>query len=143
MLFLRSLRIENQEWRMGILSILNVLFSILVLTACNGEPRAGSEPKAQGPQPTASFGTDHFGDTIRRPARVDRIVSLTPATTEILFALGAGNRMVGRGEYDKWPDAALRCNSPGLARRRSGDRRETLSRVPSVAGHPPPRLSVS
>src|SRR5688572_16984918 len=59
---------------------------------------------------------DDFGDTIRVDRRPERIVSLTPATTEILFALGAGDRLVGRGEYDKWPDAALAVPNlgPGL-----------------------------
>ncbi|HYC53065.1 MAG TPA: helical backbone metal receptor, partial [Gemmatimonadaceae bacterium] len=71
------------------------------------------EPSAERREPLA---VDHFGDTVRPPARVERIVSLTPATTEILFALGAGNRMVGRGEYDKWPSAALMIPDlgPGL-----------------------------
>ena len=35
-----------------------------------------------------------------------RIVSLLPSTTEILFAIGAGNRLVGRTTYDLWPAAA-------------------------------------
>jgi ABC-type Fe3+-hydroxamate transport system substrate-binding protein len=35
-----------------------------------------------------------------------RIVSLNPATTEILFTLGAGTRLVGRTKYDSWPDSA-------------------------------------
>jgi len=32
-----------------------------------------------------------------------RIVSLIPATTEMLFAMGAGNRLVGAGNYDRFP----------------------------------------
>src|SRR5687767_1324886 len=49
---------------------------------------------------------DDFGDpvTIGEPPR--RIVSLSPATTEILFALGAGWRVVGRSDFDLWPDSA-------------------------------------
>jgi len=59
---------------------------------------------------------DHFGDSVVPPARVMRIVSLTPATTEILFALGAGDRLVGRDQYSHWPDAAERVPDlgPGL-----------------------------
>lgn len=43
-------------------------------------------------------------------------MSLTPATTEILFALGAGTRLVGRDMYSHWPDSALRVADlgPGL-----------------------------
>jgi iron complex transport system substrate-binding protein len=32
-----------------------------------------------------------------------RIVSLIPATTEMLFAIGAGDRLVGAGSYDRFP----------------------------------------
>lgn len=52
-------------------------------------------------------GRDDFGDTVRIGAAApNRIVSLNPATTEILFTLGAGGRLVGRTKYDLWPDSA-------------------------------------
>ena len=52
-------------------------------------------------------GHDDFGDTVRIGAAApNRIVSLNPATTEILFTLGAGGRLVGRTKYDLWPDSA-------------------------------------
>lgn len=35
-----------------------------------------------------------------------RVVSLNPTTTEIVFAIGAGNRLVGRSHWDSWPDSA-------------------------------------
>lgn len=35
-----------------------------------------------------------------------RIASLNPATTELLFALGAGPRLVARTTWDVWPDSA-------------------------------------
>jgi iron complex transport system substrate-binding protein len=56
---------------------------------------------------------DDAGDTLRvdRPAR--RIVSLTPTTTELLFALGAGDRLVGRTDACDYPAAALRVASVG------------------------------
>lgn len=49
---------------------------------------------------------DDFGDTLRVSSPPQRIVSLNPATTEIVFALGAGKRLVGRTSYDSWPDSA-------------------------------------
>lgn len=36
-------------------------------------------------------------------AQPSRIVSLVPATTEMLFAMGAGDRLVGVGTYDRFP----------------------------------------
>jgi ABC-type Fe3+-hydroxamate transport system substrate-binding protein len=51
-------------------------------------------------------GLDDFGDSVRIGAPPTRIVSLNPATTEILFTLGAGSRVIGRTEYDLYPDSA-------------------------------------
>lgn len=49
---------------------------------------------------------DDFNDTIRVGAPATRIVSLNPTTTEILFAIGAGSKLVGRTKWDSWPDSA-------------------------------------
>ena len=51
---------------------------------------------------------DDFGDTLvtTGPPR-RRIVSLNPATTEMLFAMGDGDRVVGRTRWDTYPPAAL------------------------------------
>jgi ABC-type hemin transport system substrate-binding protein len=38
-------------------------------------------------------------------AEPKRIVSLVPATTEILFAIGAGDRLAGVSNYDRFPKA--------------------------------------
>ncbi|MGH7652288.1 MAG: ABC transporter substrate-binding protein [Gemmatimonadaceae bacterium] len=54
----------------------------------------------------ANAGVDDFGDVIQTGRPPTRIVSLNPSTTEILFALGAGSRLVGRSKYDWWPDSA-------------------------------------
>ena len=49
---------------------------------------------------------DDYGNVVRLGAPPRRIVSLNPATTELLFAIGAGARVVGRTKYDLWPDSA-------------------------------------
>lgn len=49
---------------------------------------------------------DDFGDTLRLAASPKRIVSLNPTTTEMMFALGAGHRLVGRTTWDFYPDSA-------------------------------------
>ena len=54
----------------------------------------------------SSAATDDFGDPVRVGSPPRRIVSLNPATTEILFTLGAGRRLVGRTKFDLWPDSA-------------------------------------
>jgi iron complex transport system substrate-binding protein len=61
----------------------------------------------------SSAATDDFGDSVRVGRTPTRIVSLSPATTEILFTLGAGSRLVGRTKYDLWPDSAKLIPSVG------------------------------
>jgi ABC-type Fe3+-hydroxamate transport system substrate-binding protein len=71
-----------------------VVALVLAVSAC-GDSRAPSLEVS-----------DDFGDPISIAAPPTRIVSLNPATTEILFTLGAGGRLVGRTKYDLWPDSA-------------------------------------
>lgn len=49
---------------------------------------------------------DDFGDTLRLATPPQRIVSLNPASTELLFVIGAGAKVVGRTTWDSWPEAA-------------------------------------
>ncbi len=49
---------------------------------------------------------DDAGDTVRLAAPARRVVSLIPATTELLFAIGAGSAVVGRTSYCDFPAAA-------------------------------------
>lgn len=87
MLFRRSHRIR-----------LTALFAamIAVLSACT--PAASSS--------AAAIGVDDFGDTIRLASPASRVVSLNPVTTELLFALGVGERLVGRTHWDLYPAEA-------------------------------------
>ena len=47
-------------------------------------------------------------DTVPR-----RVISLIPATTEMMFAMGAGDRLVAVGSYDKFPPEAARLPKVG------------------------------
>src|SRR5689334_8529758 len=87
-------------------------FLFLFLAACS--PAATSAPTATtaaaatvaptaAPTPTATpvpafpvTITDDEGTAVTIPAEPKKIVSLTPATTETLFAIGAGTRVVGK-----------------------------------------------
>lgn len=66
--------------------------ALALLGACRSDA-----PKQAGPR-------DDFGDTIARAATPPRrIVSLNPTTTELLYAIGAGGRLVGRTTWDLYP----------------------------------------
>ena len=47
--------------------------------------------------------TDEAGRNVRLPKEINRIVSLAPNLTEIIYAVGAGNRLVGNTEYCDYP----------------------------------------
>jgi len=50
---------------------------------------------------------DDVGDTLRLASPAKRVISLMPATTEALFAMGAGDRVVGRTTWCDYPAEAL------------------------------------
>ena len=95
---------------------------VLVLAACTGSASATPSPSSPtavataGPTatplatPTPAFPatlTDDEKTAVTIPAEPTKIVSLTPAATEILFALGAGPRVVAGTAFDDYPPAAV------------------------------------
>jgi iron complex transport system substrate-binding protein len=77
---------------------------VLLLAACGG-------PQQQAA--TTDTVTDDYGRTVVIPAHPQRVVSLSPAVTEIMFALGADSLLVGRTDFCEYPDAALQIPSVG------------------------------
>lgn len=51
--------------------------------------------------------TDNFGCDVTIEKVPERIISLSPCNTEILFAVGAGDRVVGGTTYDQYPQEAV------------------------------------
>jgi iron complex transport system substrate-binding protein len=65
----------------------------------------------------ATMAIGFAGCSRRAPAvatgEAHRIVSVSPATTEALFAIGAGDRTVGRSRFCDWPPEATRLPTVG------------------------------
>jgi len=77
---------------------------LLGVAGCRGE---------QAAVPAPLLAVDDLGDTVRLGAPATRIVSLIPATTELLFALGLGERVVGRTTWCDFPPEARQVPSLG------------------------------
>jgi iron complex transport system substrate-binding protein len=100
-----------------------LLAVLLAVAACTGgasvsrsaAPSLATTPVssvAPTSRPTASPAfpatlTDDEGTTVEIAREPERIVSLTPAATEILFALGAGPRVVATTDFDDFPPEAV------------------------------------
>jgi len=72
---------------------------------------AGCAPAAAVPQ--AITLTDGLGRTVALDQPAERIVSLAPSATEILFAVGAGDQVVGRDSFSNYPESVLELQDVG------------------------------
>lgn len=104
------------KWKRNLLLLFMLL--ALSLTACQEEkpPKNGGGSLANGGGSAASDPDwpVRVGDT-DIPASPQRVVSLSPGATEMLFAMGLGSRVVGVSEYCDYPVAEVekrhRCGS--------------------------------
>lgn len=77
----------------------------------SGYPIEAPENEAAEPQPLLL--TDGRGVEITLAGPAQRIVSLAPSNTELLFAVGAGSQVVGRDAFSDFPEAALAVTDIG------------------------------
>ena len=82
----------------------------VIAAPATGTPDPATTVVSPSPSPIAATYpltlTDDEGTVVTIASRPTKIVSLTPATTEILFAVGAGSRVDGVTDADDYPPAA-------------------------------------
>jgi len=79
----------------------------LLLAAC--APKAS--PAESTPEPIVV--TDATGAEIRLSGPAQKIISLAPSNTEILFAIGAGKQVIAREDFSNFPPEAAELPSVG------------------------------
>jgi iron complex transport system substrate-binding protein len=97
-----------------LLTLLSLQAATFVFAGCAPKSVA---PPTPTPEPTAEplTLTDGLGREVSLPAPAQRVISLAPSTTEILFAVGAGGQVVGRDEFSDYPVEAKNLPSVGGA----------------------------
>ncbi len=88
--------------RITFTAIMILLVSGLI-ASCSLIPNA-LQPKETS---TAIVLTDGLGRTVTMDQPAQRIVSMAPSATELLYAVGAGSQMVGRDSFSDYPEEAL------------------------------------
>ena len=88
-------------------AVLSLLFAaaMLTLSACNTSASSNQEQ-------TVAY-TDDYQHTVQVPVNPTRIVSTSPAVTEIIYALKAENLLIGRTDYCIYPPEAQSVPSIG------------------------------
>jgi iron complex transport system substrate-binding protein len=96
-------RLSERGFFRGMTWLLVALLGLtLVLTACG-----------PGGQTPTQYVFDDLGRLVAINGTPERIISLAPSNTEILFALGLGDRVVGVTDYCDYPPEALNKTKVG------------------------------
>ena len=118
---------------MALILSLMLCLSTILMTGCGGQTTdTDAGEKEEGTAGTTTAGpadeestksaeemvypltvTDDLGNEVVLEQAPERVVSLSPSATEILFAVGAGDRVSGRTDYCSYPEEASRVDSIG------------------------------
>ena len=88
------------------------VFLALVMTACAPRSEPIAAPVATEPSAPITL-IDGLGRSVVMNEAAKRIVSLAPSNTEILYAVGAAEQVIGRDEFSDYPEEAKALPSVG------------------------------
>jgi iron complex transport system substrate-binding protein len=111
-LFLTRKRIspmDNKNIARGLLAL--IIFG-MALVGCTA-PQATSPTPALTEISNPLLLEDGLGRSVQFDQPAQKIVSIAPSNTEILFAIGAGPQVIGRDEFSDYPEQAKQLPSVG------------------------------
>ncbi len=92
---------------MKLLRLLCAVLTLGVLGGCNSTTQSTPPPSSTS-APAVIFPQDDLGRDIKLKAPAQRVVCIGPGATEAIFALGAGDKLIGRDQISDYPKAALK-----------------------------------
>ncbi|NLW27619.1 ABC transporter substrate-binding protein [Acetivibrio saccincola] len=114
------------KWkRKPVLLILIVIFTIVFAAGCEAD-----EKIPESLHDSAVTITDMMGREITLEEPVTKVIAMTPSDCEILYAIGAGEALVGRGEYCDYPPEVLEL--PKVCTGENTNLEEIISLKPQV-----------
>jgi iron complex transport system substrate-binding protein len=94
--------------RKPLVILLPVLICFILISGCTSSPSTGGNTSAQSDSTHYPLTVrDDMGRNVTFNALPQRIVSLSPSNTEIIYALGLGDRLVGVDVYSNYPPEAV------------------------------------
>lgn len=112
-------------------------------TSADGEATSGTLASPSGTDAAyAPFEADNCGTTVTREDAPERIVTVKSAMTDLVLALGVGDRLVGTAYQDGTPDPADPITSGEVATGTAQDSAAILAAVPALGDRMPSHEAV-
>lgn len=97
---------SDERKRIAVVAMIIVLV-VLVLAGCGGvKTDNGNAPATPLSRVPMRVVTDDLGRQVTIPVKVTRVISLAPSLTENIYAVGAGDRLVGVTTFCNYPEQA-------------------------------------